>query len=564
VLESNRLSLMQKMHDQFASDHSKMNKTIKLLRRNHRWSEMIRDVKQYIRNCHISRRFKTARDKYNELLNSLSMFDRSWTNITLDFVTKLFDSRDYNAILMIVNKLSKMHHYIFCTIDENEITIEKIVKLLIQHVWKLHELFTTMISNRDSQFISFIWDTICKMLRIKTKLFIAFHSETNEQSEIFNQKMKCYLRVYVNHQQNDWVDWLFMIKYAFNAFISVITQMFSFLANYEFESRMSFDQIEFDENTIRKQITRIKNKKIVFIMKSIWKFAKEHMKKSQMNQVKHANRHRIIASDYQIEDRVWLFNKNIQIDRSSKKLNHKMLKSFKIRKKRKSSYKLDLSDDINLHSVFHTSLLKKNLEDFLFKQIISSSSSIMIDDEQKFDVENIIDSRLTNRSINKRLQYKIKWVRHSSNRKWYSIENFENAKEIVTNYHQRYFDRSKSHFLIIQSLFISLMTHLINSFSWAQKSIQKTKNLIENILNQMKQKMKFNIIKQTSIFNVERNNIKTKTINQDCFVIKIISVERILSNQNKEKVMSRFRVNLLIRWSESRNAFNIKKINKRE
>jgi hypothetical protein len=41
------------------------------------------------------------------------------------------------------------------------------------------------------------------MLKIKAKLFIAFHLETNEQSEIFNQKMKRYLRAYVNHQQDD-------------------------------------------------------------------------------------------------------------------------------------------------------------------------------------------------------------------------------------------------------------------------------------------------------------------------------------------------------------------------
>jgi Cdc6-like AAA superfamily ATPase len=89
MFESNRLSLMQKIHDQFASNHSKMNRTIKLLRRNHRWSEMIRDVKQYVRNCHTCRRIKAAKNKYHELLNSLSMLDRSWTNITLDFVTKI-------------------------------------------------------------------------------------------------------------------------------------------------------------------------------------------------------------------------------------------------------------------------------------------------------------------------------------------------------------------------------------------------------------------------------------------------------------------------------------------
>jgi hypothetical protein len=165
---------MQEMHDQLAFDHSKVNKTIKLLKRNHRWSEMIQNVKQYIRNCYICKRFKIARDKYNELLNSLSMFDRSWTNIILDFVIKLFNSKDYNAILMIMNRLSKMHHYIFCTIDENEITIEKTAKLFIEHVWKLHELFITMIFDRDFQFIFLIWNIICKMLKIKQNYSLHF------------------------------------------------------------------------------------------------------------------------------------------------------------------------------------------------------------------------------------------------------------------------------------------------------------------------------------------------------------------------------------------------------
>jgi hypothetical protein len=200
MFESNRLSLMQEMQDQFAIDHSKINRTIKLLRRNHHWSEMISDVKQYVRNCHICRRIKATRNKYHELLNSLSMFDGSWIDITFDFVTKLFNNRDYNAVLMKIDRLSKMHHYIFCTIDENETTIEKTIKLFIQHVWKLHELFITMIFDKESQFISLVWDTICKMLKIKAKLFTTFYSKTDKQSEIFNQKMKRYLRVYVNHQ----------------------------------------------------------------------------------------------------------------------------------------------------------------------------------------------------------------------------------------------------------------------------------------------------------------------------------------------------------------------------
>jgi hypothetical protein len=59
--------------------------------------------------------------------------------------------------------------------------------------------------------------------------------------------------------------------------------------------------------------------------------------------------------------------------------------------------------------------------------------------------------------------------------------------------------------------------------------------MIENILNKMKIKTKFSIIKQTSISSVERNYTTVKTANQDCFVTKVTSVERILSNQKQKK-----------------------------
>ncbi len=250
---------------------------------------------------------------------------------------------------MIVNKLSKMHHYISCTTNKNEITIEETIKLLIQHVWKLHELFTTMISDKDLQFVSLMWNTICRMLRIKAKLFTAFHSETNEQSEIFNQKMKWYLRAYVNHQQNDWANWLSMIEYVSNASISTIIHVSLFLANYEFESRMSFDQMKFEESTTKDRVNRFRERKIVFTMKNIWKFAKKHVKKSQQNQTIYANRHRIFASDYQVENQVWLSIRNIQIDRSFRKLDHKMLESFKILKKKRQLVQARIIDR-NEHS----------------------------------------------------------------------------------------------------------------------------------------------------------------------------------------------------------------------
>jgi hypothetical protein len=126
-------------------------------------------------------------------LNFLSISNKSWTNITMNFVIELFVNHEFNAILMIINKFTKMHHYISCTIIDENITAEKTTRLLIDHVWKLHEFLNIIVSDRESQFVSLVWKSVCRILQINAKLSIAFHSETNEQSEIVNQKMKRYL-----------------------------------------------------------------------------------------------------------------------------------------------------------------------------------------------------------------------------------------------------------------------------------------------------------------------------------------------------------------------------------
>jgi hypothetical protein len=110
-----------------------------------------------------------------------------------------------------------MHHYISCVAEKNETTAEKTARLLISYVWKLHELSSIIISDRDSQFVSLVWKTVCKILRINIKLSIAFHSETDEQSEIVNQEMKRYLR---NNKTTDLNDYSWLSSRSMSSFQS--------------------------------------------------------------------------------------------------------------------------------------------------------------------------------------------------------------------------------------------------------------------------------------------------------------------------------------------------------
>ncbi len=117
-------------------------------------------------------------------------------------------------------------------------------------------------------------------MKINVKLSIAFHLKIDEQSEIANQEMKRYLRSYCNYQQNDWSKWLSMTEFAFNVATFIFIELFVFMTNYDFESRINFDSM-----TIKKSIKeRILDKKafdIIEKMKSIWKFIKEKLINAQ-------------------------------------------------------------------------------------------------------------------------------------------------------------------------------------------------------------------------------------------------------------------------------------------
>ncbi len=92
---------------------------------------------------------------------------------------------------------------------------------------------------------------------------------------------------------------------------------------------------------------------------------------------------------------VWLFTKNIKIERPSRKLNHKWIGSYKIKKIIRDACQLDLSQSMKIHDTFHISLLRKTATDPLIEQIQPPSPSIVIDEdeEEKYEMDDILDSR---------------------------------------------------------------------------------------------------------------------------------------------------------------------------
>jgi hypothetical protein len=253
------------------------------------------------------------------------------------------------------------------------------------------------------------------------------------------------------------------------------------MTNYDFQSKMSFDFVSIDD-TARERILTKKVFDIFDKMRNIWEFIKKKLASAQKSQKRQADRIRTDSSKYKVEDLVWLFIRNIKTNRSSKKLNHKMIDSYKILKVLKEACQLELSQSMKIHNTFHTFLLRSASIDFLIEQIQLSSSSIIVDEKEKYEVNDIVNSRY---HYNK-LQYRVSWTEHSSNNVWYSTENFDHAREIIDDYHARYSAKSESALRRVEDHTANVIIWINDTSTLIEKELAQTRRF----LNQTKRMMK--------------------------------------------------------------------------
>jgi len=118
---------------------------------------------------------------------------------------------------------------------------EGLTRLFRDYIWKLHGLPESIISDRGVQFMAGMMRELNKLLGIWTKLSTVYHSQMDKQTERINQKLEQYLRVFIDHRQEQWPDWLETTKFIYNNKIHLATKVSLFKANYGQDPQMGFE-----------------------------------------------------------------------------------------------------------------------------------------------------------------------------------------------------------------------------------------------------------------------------------------------------------------------------------
>jgi hypothetical protein len=124
-----------------------------------------------------------------------------------------------------------MAHFVPTT---TKVTTSGTADLFIKHVWKLHGLPCTMVSDRGTTFNSQFLKSLYKQLGITPTFSTTYHPQTDGQSERANQEVEQFLRLFVNHRMDDWVEWLPLAEFAFNNRVNESIGTTLFYANYGF------------------------------------------------------------------------------------------------------------------------------------------------------------------------------------------------------------------------------------------------------------------------------------------------------------------------------------------
>ncbi len=106
-------------------------------------------IKHYIQNCHACQQSKTSKDSINELLHSSSILQKRWKDITMNFITELLLLKDYNIIYTVICCFIKKHHYVLCHWEDDDISVEEMIWIMLWNVYQLHDLSSSIVLNKD-------------------------------------------------------------------------------------------------------------------------------------------------------------------------------------------------------------------------------------------------------------------------------------------------------------------------------------------------------------------------------------------------------------------------------
>ncbi|KAJ1572240.1 hypothetical protein NDA11_000860 [Ustilago hordei] len=353
-VEHLRFMVMTQCHDGVTAGHVGRDATIKAAQRHYWWPSMTAWIADYVASCPVCARYKAPRHRPYGLLQPLATPDRPWGSISLDFIeglppSKKYDSKTYDSILVIVDRLTK---FAILAPTHKTVTAKQTAVLLYGHMVRLFGYPDHMVSDRGRQFISGAWKAFAEQMGVKHSLSTAYHPQTDGQTERVNQVVEQYLRMYCNYEQNDWADLLDTAAFVYNNTVHNSIGVSPFFACYGWNPKAHPD--------IPQRLGVNDPGRFEYLMdgKERCKYLQEQIREAQRRTVDQYNRkHKDI--EFKVGDMVYINRRNWKTRRPTPKLDTRFAGPYPVQERvGRRAYRITLPANLRVHDVFHVSMLE--------------------------------------------------------------------------------------------------------------------------------------------------------------------------------------------------------------
>jgi hypothetical protein len=132
----------------------------------------------------------------------------------MDYMSSLPSTKLGNdCVFVVVDFFSKMVIMVAC---RKNITVEATAKLFFERVWVHFGIPQTIVSNRDSRFLSTLWSSLWSLLDTKITKSTAFHPQTDGQTKVVNRMIVHILRMYNSKHPHTWDESLPYVQHSYN------------------------------------------------------------------------------------------------------------------------------------------------------------------------------------------------------------------------------------------------------------------------------------------------------------------------------------------------------------
>jgi hypothetical protein len=405
--EELRGEIIEQAHDSSIAAHPGTLRTQMSIAQWYYWKTLKQDVRLYVATCETCSRYKTSSLKANGKMIPIEAPSQCWHTISIDWITGLPVSRGCDAIMTVVDKLSKRSKYIA---TQTAADAPETAKLFFDHVVRHHGLPLVIISDRDPKFTSNFWQALMSLMGIKQSMTTAGRAQADGATERQNRTLEDSLRCQVSYLGEDWAEHLATIEYAHQGLIQASTGLTPFEVDTGRKLRNPVVDILVSKNEFAKNFAKHRQELLTL--------AQDNLKKAQARQKAYYDRKRSKV-EFEVGDFVLLATRQIplkhaqKVDKSERpKLVPRFIGPFEIIKAiNPNAMKLKLPKSMQrLHDVFNVDRLKPyvgNPSQFSTRPI-PKVTPVLLDEatgEESFIIEALLDKRRTPQGVD----YLVKW-----------------------------------------------------------------------------------------------------------------------------------------------------------